>query len=343
MWLVDRLDGRTRRFAPADLTRASADPWGDDLQLTLHLIHELSSSGVPGVSDQFEDDLVINSIRVELESAFERALTRELADGADRHDRHDRQDGHDGSPGDVAVGDEVNGIDEVNCVIETVRTDILDDPESLAAHLLGPGTVDQLRELLVHWSVRYLDQTDPYSWGLPRLAGRARAALLEIQADDQGIGRPGPSHADLFAATMSEFGLDTAYGSYVDHLPAATLATTNLTRMFGGSRRLIGALVGHLTVAELTSVEPMVHYASAVSHFGGSEAARAFFDSRAVGDAHHEPMVLDSLLPDFLGRWPDRAADVVFGARAFALVERRFVGEVLDSWRDGRSSLRPVE
>jgi hypothetical protein len=36
---------------------------------------------------------------------------------------------------------------------------------------------------------------------------------------------------------------------------------------------------------------------------------------------------------------PERAGDVLFGARCVSLVERRFSEHLLDSWTDGRSSL----
>src|SRR3712207_8445227 len=40
-------------------------------------------------------------------------------------------------------------------------------------------------------SIYTLKEADPHSWAIPRLTGRAKAALVEIQSDEYGEGRPG--------------------------------------------------------------------------------------------------------------------------------------------------------
>ena len=40
---------------------------------------------------------------------------------------------------------------------------------------------------------------------------------------------------------------------------------------------------------------------------------------------------------------PDLAPDIVFGARALSAVEARFAGHLLESWDQGRSSLRGLK
>jgi len=317
-WLLERCGGDTRALFPGDLVRAVADPWGEDLHLTLYLIHELSYRGLPGAPDSLEDDLVITSIRLELEAAFERALRRLLPD---------------------------DGADPVEVVASFSSDDTDPDPDhpSLSAHVLESATVEQFREFLVHRSAYQLKEADPHSWGLPRLAGRAKAALVEIQMDEYGNGAPGRSHAELFATTLRGFGIDDTYGTHIDRLPAITLATTNLISMFGSSRRLLGALVGHLAVFETTSVAPMGRYAEAITRFGGLDDAREFYDVHVEADAHHGPLALEQLVPGFVEDHPDRAAEVCFGARALAEVEGRFTEHLLSSWRAGLSSLRPAD
>ena len=60
----------------------------------------------------------------------------------------------------------------------------------------------------MHRSVYHLREADPHTWAIPRLAGRAKAALVEIQIDEYGGGRPERMHAELFRTTMRELGLD---------------------------------------------------------------------------------------------------------------------------------------
>lgn len=316
-WLLERLGGDQRPFTPADLVRTVADPWGADLHLTLHLLHELSYRGLPGVSDASEDDLVVTSIRVELESAFERALRR------------------------AVPRDESDPV----AVIESLCDDPLGGRSgaALAAELRRDVALEQFRELLVHRSVRHLGEADPQSWAVARLDGSARAALVEIQVDEYGGGTPGRSYAELFATTLRELGLDDHPGAHLDDLPAVTLASTNLVRMFGRSRRLLGALVGHVALFECASATSMAETADVLARLGGSPAAREYFEVRATHDARHGRIALDRLVPGIVDGDPARGAEVAFGARALDEVERRVTAHVLGCWLDGRSSLRGRE
>src|SRR5690606_24011301 len=114
----------------------------------------------------------------------------------------------------------------------------------------------QALEYLVQRSVYTLREADAHSWAIPRLTGRAKAALLEIQADEYGGGAHERMHQVMYARTLRSAGLDDAYGRYVDAVPAQTLAAFNLMTMFGMNRRLRGAAVGHLAAFEMTSSIP---------------------------------------------------------------------------------------
>ena len=56
--------------------------------------------------------------------------------------------------------------------------------------------------MLMQRSAYTLREADPHSWAIPRLEGRAKAALVEIQSDEYGGGRPQRVHAELFARAM---------------------------------------------------------------------------------------------------------------------------------------------
>ncbi|HWI37331.1 MAG TPA: M48 family metalloprotease, partial [Burkholderiales bacterium] len=61
-----------------------------------------------------------------------------------------------------------------------------------------------------------LKEADPHAWVIPRLYGRAKAAMVAIEFDEFGGGRADEIHAQLFADLMADLGLETAYGHYVD-------------------------------------------------------------------------------------------------------------------------------
>jgi hypothetical protein len=213
------------------------------------------------------------------------------------------------------------------------------DGPSLSAYMAAQGTLDEFREFAVHRSAYQLKEADPHTWAIPRMAGEAKAALVAIQMDEYGCGRARDVHATLFEATLESLGLDASYGAYLPRLPGTTLATTNLVTMFGLHRRWRGALIGHLTVFEMTSVGPMGRYAAALTRLGLPRRARQFYDVHVVADAEHE-VVARNRMAAGLGRdEPSLRDSILFGANAVLAIEGGFAAHMLQSWAAGRSSL----
>lgn len=282
----------------------------DDLQLALHVIYELSYRGIAGVDDRWEWDPAVLELRAQLEARFEAAL-RDVVAQAHLTD-HARDVGQ--------VLDRFNG-------------------PSLSRHMEVQGTLEQFREFAVHRSAYQLKEADPHSWGIPRFSGPRKAALIEIQSDEYGNGRPGQAHADLFAELMASLGLDAGYGSYLDRLPGVTLATGNLITMLGTQRRLRAALLGHLAGFELTSVAPMTRYLLAAMRLGLDEPVRRFYEVHVEADEHHGTLAAGVLVggdPRSDDLDPD---EICFGAAAMLVVEDRFARHLLHSWAHGRTSL----
>jgi hypothetical protein len=210
---------------------------------------------------------------------------------------------------------------------------------SLSLHMERDGTVEQFREFATHRSAYQLKEADPHTWGIPRVQGEAKAALVAIQDDEYGAGVDEAMHYQLFAATLRALGLDDRYGAYLDLLPGSTLATVNLVSMLGLHRRWRGALVGHLAVFEMTSVTPMGRYSRALERFGFGPDVRRFYDVHVVADAEHEVIALHRLVAGFVDDEPGLVDDVVFGARAVMEVEGRFGTALLDAWEEGGTAL----
>jgi hypothetical protein len=294
-----------------------ADPLADeDLQLALYLCYELHYRGLPGVDERWEWSPSLLALRGALEERFETALRDAV-----------------GPVGPVPAPED---FDLALRAIEDA-----DDSPSLSRHVERMATLEQVLELLVHRSAYQLKEADPHSWAIARLSGPPKAALVEIQADEYGGGRAERVHAQLFADAMAALGLDARYGAYVDHLPAVTLATVNLMSLCGLHRRLRGAIVGHLALFEMTSSLPNRRYAAGLRRLGIDDpAATAFFDEHVEADAVHEAIAAVDLAGGLARQEPAIAADILWGASALVLVERRWAGHLLDAWADGRSSLR---
>jgi hypothetical protein len=285
----------------------------DDLHLALYLCYELHYRGLAGADADWEWDPALLSFRAQLESAFLDRLVEEVgpARGVD--------------PGDV----------------RGALTDLIADAAgpSLSAFLLESGQLVQVQELCVHRSAYQLKEADPHTFGIPRLSGEAKAAMVEIQHDEYGSGEASEMHSVLFAATMTALDLDPTYGAYLDQLPGVTLATVNLVSMFGLHRRWRAALVGHLAVFELTSVEPMARYSQTLARMGIGAEGRRFYDVHVVADAIHGVIALDRMVAGLIAAEPYLGPEVLFGAAAVLKLEERMTGHLLGAWAQGRSSL----
>lgn len=289
-----------------------ADPLHDgDLQLALACLYELHYRGFDDAGRDHEWDPDLLRLRAALEHRLESALRA-------------------GIPAPAANGDVGRALREL--------VDRHEGP-SVSSYLLKSGTVEQFRDFLTQRSVYHLKEADPHTWQLPRLAGRAKEALAEIQADEYGGGIPGRAHASLFATSMRALGLDDTYGALWGAAMAETLAGVNVMSMLGLHRRHRAAALGHLAALEMTSTEPNRRYANGLRRLGFGMEATAYFDEHVEADAVHEQVAAVDLCGSFVAAEPDLGSAVLWGA-ACCLELDRLAGEaLLDMWdRDARGA-----
>src|SRR5690625_8030275 len=74
--------------------------------------------------------------------------------------------------------------------------------------------------MLVQRSVYTLREADPHTWAIPRLTGRAKAALVEIQSDEYGGGRARGGHPHNYAPTPRRLGPGDGDGPHLGPPPA---------------------------------------------------------------------------------------------------------------------------
>ncbi|MFJ6609720.1 iron-containing redox enzyme family protein [Streptomyces sp. NPDC091289] len=306
------LAGRGTRLPEAAEVRR-ADPYGDDLQLLLYGLYELHYRGFAGVDERLEWDPALLGVRAAAEDVFLDALRRD--GGSDRTD----------------VAQALDAL-----LLEPVG----DDGHSVSHHLQREGELWQLREYAALRSLYHLKEADPHLWVVPRLRGRAKAAMVAVEFDEFGAGRAEDVHARLFADLMTDLGLDARYGRYLDAAPAQALATVNMMSLFGLHRRLRGALVGHFATVEITSSPGSRRLAAALRRAGAGPAAQRFYDEHVEADAVHEQVVRHEVIAGLLEDEPGLAADVVLGIGATGHLEDLLADHLLAAWREGRTALR---
>jgi hypothetical protein len=314
--LLEALARPPHRLAPIPLPDAD-DPLADeDLQLALYLCYELHYRGLPGVDERWEWSPALLAVRQALEERFEAALRAAVGPIGELP-----------TPGDMDVA--------LRAVADA------DPGPSLSRYVEREATLEQVLEFVAHRSAYQLKEADPHAWAIPRLEGPPKAALVEIQADEYGGGRPERMHARLFADAMAALGLDPTYGAYLDGIPGVTLATVNLMSLCGLHRRLRGAITGHLALFEMTSSLPNRRYAAGLRRLGVEDPqALAFFDEHVEADAVHENVAAVDLAGGLARLEPAVAPDILWGARALVVLEARWAEHLMDSWAAGRSSLR---
>ncbi|HEX2234227.1 MAG TPA: iron-containing redox enzyme family protein [Thermoleophilaceae bacterium] len=313
--LLAELGGAVHALAAVPVANGTDALADEDLQLALYLCYELHYRGLPGVDSEWEWEPSLLALRRDLEAVFDSALV-DLA----------------GAPGETAEPGEMDLA--LRAIAEA------DEGPSLSVFAERHATLEQMLEFMVHRSAYQLKEADPHSFALPRLSGRPKAALVEIQADEYGGGRVERIHAELFARAMRAVGLDDEYGAYLDRIPAPTLATVNLMSRWGLHRRWRGAIVGHLALFEMTSSIPNRRYGAALRRLGFGEDATAFFDEHVLADAVHENVAAVDLAGGLVAQEPALGPDVLWGARVLSTVEGLWSRHLLARWESGDSSLR---
>ena len=286
----------------------------EDLHLALFVCYELAYRGWDGVDDCWEWDPDLVRLRGALERRFEAALT-------------------------ALVGPPLP-VDPETVPARLNELVGADWGPSLSAHLRCRATYEQFREFVIHRAVYHLREADPHTFAIPRLAGPAKAALIEIQLDEYGGGTVAKMHQELFKRTMRWFGLDVTYGAYVDSVGAATLATNNVMSLFALHRRNRAALLGHLAAYEMTSSIPNRAYAVGLRRLGGDPDATAFYDEHVEADAVHEQIAAHDMCGSFAAAEPELAGDLLYGVRCALALDAQWARTVLAAWTSGGSSLR---
>ncbi|MBF6059275.1 iron-containing redox enzyme family protein [Nocardia terpenica] len=291
----------------------TADPYGDDLQLALHMCYELHYHGFDSVHPDREWDPEVLRLRADLEDRFVSALRRDVAGGRE-------------------VADEL-----------TRLTTEPAEAGGVAGFLCARGQWWHVREYFVHRSIYHHKEADPYAWVIPRLREQAKAALVAVEFDEFGGGRGDRVHARLFADLLAGAGLHPGYLHYLDAVPAPMLALVNMMSLFGLHARWRGALVGHFATVEITSPPASRLLVDTLRRLDADPACIRFYTEHVEADAVHEQVMRRDVIGDLLRQEPGLAPSVVFGIQATDLLEDHIARQLLDhGWRAGRTSLRTI-
>ena len=276
----------------------------DDVQLALWICYELHYQGFDDVDEAWEWEPAQIALRRQLEEAVLSALR-------------------------IAVD-----VPDLRPVPEALFKLVENDTgPSMSSYLQRHASVDQFAEYVQQRSIYQLKEADPHTWAIPRLNGRAKAALIEIQADEYGAGHAGNMHSVLFGHTLRGLGLDAAYGAYIDIAAPISMAISNVMSLFALRRELRGAIVGHLAAYEMSSSLPCRRNAAGLRRLGAGEEACSFYDAHVTADALHEQIAAYDLCGSLADSEPGLADDILWGAAVCIHLETRFAQHLLRRWQ----------
>jgi hypothetical protein len=283
---------------------------GEDAAITLWVLYELSYRGFDDVDDAAEWHPSLLGLRHRLETDLERSL-RERWQGVPEE--------HVGATGDAFA--------------QGLFSFIADhDGPSLARYVHTEADREQVLDLLRVRSIYHLKEADATAWVVPRLGVVPKAALMELQYDEYGVGDPNRLHAHLFAKGMEASGLRPEYGAYVDEAPTEILEQNNAMSLFGLHRRLRGAAMGHLAAFEATSSLPSRRMAQGLERLGFPAEMVRYYAEHVEADAVHEQLAVRTICGSLIEEEPQVADDVWFGAFSCLDLENRTARRILDGW-----------
>ncbi|HEV7188687.1 MAG TPA: iron-containing redox enzyme family protein [Blastococcus sp.] len=313
----DLVSGTHLATSTVDAAGATADGVGvltdEDVQIALAVCYELHYRGFEGVSEDWEWEPGLLELRARLERRHLDALREAI--------------------GPLPTSDEP--VDRQLAALIAA-----DEGRSLSSFMAKQGTREQWCEYLTLRSVYHLKEGDPHTFAIPRLSGRAKAAMVEIQADEYGGGSPQRMHSELFAGLMGHLGMDATYGALWNAAPAAAFASVNTMSLFGLHRRWRGAALGHLACVEMTSSEPSRRYSAGLRRLGFDERVTVFYDEHVEADAVHEQIASVDMCGSLVAEEPDLLPDVLFGAACCLAMDGIAAEHLLGAWEAGHPALR---
>ena len=282
----------------------------EDAAITLWALYELHYRGFEDVDDDLEWHPALLTVRHRLAADLERRLRERWA------------------PYDVRgrSAAEIGG--ELFDYIEG------HDGPSLARAVQSDADADQVLDLLRWRSVYHLKEADPTAWVVPRLGAAPKAALMELQFDEYGNGDPARLHHRLWEQGMEAVGLRAEYGAYVDEAPLEALEQNNAMSLFGLSRKLRAAALGHLAAFEATSSLPSRRMARGLERLGMAEELVGYYTEHVEADAVHEQLAARDICGVLAEEEPALAGDLFFGAFTCLDLEDRFATAVLARWEE---------
>ena len=290
-------------------------PWWetpDDVALALVHLDELHRRGLAGVDESWEAHPLIDAARWALGAPVERGLDMLTEPAA-----------------------AASGCDVVRAILAMVAVPSTYELPWSAAH--EPG---RLADAVVLTAVQRLRERDVAAALLPQLAGRPRAVLAGVVAEDGPAGSSLTGRRETVGQVLHALGLRDRSGRYLDSMPGSALWRLAIPSQLVLRRPARGATIGWLAASDAL--------AAAGRALGGDELRASGIDRRTA-ERWSSCVTGNEGWPTFeaaerlVDQEPRLTAGVLAGARAAVRATAAVEAELEHRWRLGERALaRPT-
>lgn len=145
--------------------------------------------------------------------------------------------------------------------------------------------LEALQRLLSEYAIDGLTEASAMFAIVPRLQGRAQAAVMRILIDEFGCGNPQRVHAELYRQLLQELGLSTDLKEYLDTVNEESLAFVNVYHWLTKRAPRVDAYLGALAYTEMAIPTSFASFAVACERLGIRQ--RTYFTEHVHIDPYH--------------------------------------------------------
>jgi hypothetical protein len=166
-------------------------------------------------------------------------------------------------------------------------------PSEHERFLAEQATLEQFRVVVREFAVDGLVESQSHLAILPRLPGKARMAVLRVLIDEFGCGNDEQEHAALYGRLVTELGMPTDLGYYVERAGEESFAYVNLFHWLAQRAPAPEYFLGAYTYFESSVLYAFKCYARACERLG--VVNRKYYDEHLYIDAYHSRQMQASI------------------------------------------------
>lgn len=158
-------------------------------------------------------------------------------------------------------------------------------PSEHERFLAEEATLDQFRVVVREFAVDGLVESQSHLGILPRLPNKARMAVLRVLIDEFGCGNDEQEHAALYGKLVTELGMPTDLGYYVERAGEQSFAYVNLFHWLAERAPAPEYFLGAYAYFESSVLYAFRCYAQACDRLG--IVNRRYYDEHLYIDSYH--------------------------------------------------------